>query len=184
MSYTQSYTHFPAQNPSRLHIQASGEVGPEQMDKLDITRQIEFKKHRSNFIGEGRHSQVYRGWYTQSSGEKLSVAVKVPMCTPQSRRDVEERLMREIITWKRVSREEDVADFMGIYRAPNEPPYLILPYYKNNNLLQYMATRSPDERLARAKEIARGLDLLHSNHVIHGDLKLVRLVSSNYDCGY
>lgn len=68
-----------------------------------------------------------------------------------------QRLMREIITWKRVSREEDVADFMGIYRAPNEPPYLILPYYKNNNLLQYMATRSPDERLARVSKAAYSL---------------------------
>lgn len=86
------------------------------------------------------------------------------MCTPENRRKVEEvsnvfmigwrvtdisiqRLLREILTWKRVSQHENVADFMGIYRTAHDPPYLVLPYYRNNNLLRYAAMRHPSERI-------------------------------------
>ncbi|KZP16865.1 kinase-like protein [Athelia psychrophila] len=86
--------------------------------------------------------------------------------------------MREIITWKRVSKHENVADFLGIYRAPNEPSHLVMPFYKNNNFLQYMERR-PDERLARAKDIVRGLDNLHGYGVIHGDLKTDNILISD-----
>lgn len=111
--------------------------------------------------------------------------------------------MREIIRWKRVSQQEDIVDYMGIYHTPPRSPfpYLVMPYYRNNKLLEYMTTRHLDERLARvsktaslssfaprglknmvfqAKEIARGLDTLHGNNIIHGDLKPVRSVSSDH----
>ncbi|KZP18177.1 kinase-like protein [Athelia psychrophila] len=170
--------HFPGR-PGRPHIRASDEVSPNQMARLDITGRIDFQRHHSNLIGEGRHGTIYRAWYTRTSGQRIPVAIKVIMCAPQNRRKVEERLMREIITWKRVSTQEQVIDLIGIYRTHNEPPHLVMPYYRNNKLLQYMATRHPSERLARAKEIARGLDLLHGNNVIHGGLKPENIMISD-----
>ncbi|KZP16958.1 kinase-like protein [Athelia psychrophila] len=164
----------------------------------DITSRVELRRHRENQLGEGSFGQVYRAWYTQRGGEKIlasnvQVAVKVVMCTALNKKKVKERLMREIITWNRVSKKEEVADFMGIYQVPNEPPYLVMPYYKNNKLLHYLATRQPHERLARqstrglihavqAKEITRGLDLLHGNRVIHGDLKPENILVSDAGC--
>ncbi|KZP18202.1 kinase-like protein [Athelia psychrophila] len=84
---------------------------------------------------------------------------------------VTQRFMREIVTWKRVSQHENIADLLGIYRTDHDPPYLVLPYYGNNKLLAYLAQSHPDMRLILAKEIARGVDVLHGNGVIHGDLK-------------
>ncbi|KZP18172.1 kinase-like protein [Athelia psychrophila] len=185
-SHRQTYTtHGPAPNPApprntgRLDIRACGEVSPEKLARLDITSRVQFRRHRDNLVGEGSFGQVFCASYTRSSGEKIPVAVKVILCDSQSRRKVEERLMREIITWNRVSREADVADLMGIYRAPNEPPCLVMPFYKNNKLLHYLAKRHPSERHARAKEVTRGLDLLHGNHVIHGDLKPENILVSD-----
>ncbi|KZP18173.1 kinase-like protein [Athelia psychrophila] len=166
-----------APSSRRRHIR--DEVNSDQMARLDMTRHIEFQRHRSNLIGEGSYGQVYKAWYTRSNGQKVLVAVKVLMSSQQTKAKVEERLIREVITWKKVSTQEEVADFMGIYRAPNEVPYLVMPYYRNNDLLKYMATRHPSERLSRAKEIARGLDLLHGNNVIHGDLKPENILVSD-----
>ncbi|KZP16889.1 kinase-like protein [Athelia psychrophila] len=160
----------------RLHIQATDELSPAQIAKLDITRHIEkFQMLHSNFIGSGCYGQVHQGWYIRpSDGVRIRVAIKALMYTRKSSQEMEkvtQRLMREIITWKRVSQHEYVADLMGIYQTPNNPPYLVMPYYENNKLLDYLARCHPDKRLVLAKEIAKGLDVLHGNHVIHGDLK-------------
>ncbi|KZP16867.1 hypothetical protein FIBSPDRAFT_38377 [Athelia psychrophila] len=59
--------------PRRLHIRASGEVSADQMARLDVTRRVEFQKHRSNLIGEGSYGQVYKAWYIRSNGQKILV---------------------------------------------------------------------------------------------------------------
>ncbi|KAF7987028.1 hypothetical protein HWV62_139 [Athelia sp. TMB] len=109
----------------------------------------------------------------------VQVAVKVLKFTPQNRRKIEERLKREVVTWKKVSQLDYVADFLGIYCTPNDPPYLVLPYYKHNNLLRYTSGCHLDARLVLAKEICRGLDTLHGNNVVHGDLKPENIMISD-----
>ncbi|KAF7979186.1 hypothetical protein HWV62_43104 [Athelia sp. TMB] len=141
--------------------------------QIDITRSVTFTKDSRNLLGEGSFGQVYLGRCTLSNNQQIRVAVKLLKFTPQDRRKIEERLKREVVTWKSVSQLDNVADFMGIYRTPNEPPYLVLPYYRHNNLLKYTSACHPDTRLALAKQICRGLHNLHLNNVVHGDLKPV-----------
>lgn len=78
------------------------------------------------------------------------VAIKTPMYTRGSSKGMDkatQRLMREIITWKRISKYENVADLLGIYQTANDPPYLVLPYYQNNKLLHYLSGCLPDRRV-------------------------------------
>ncbi|KAF7977351.1 hypothetical protein HWV62_4151 [Athelia sp. TMB] len=147
--------------------------------QIDITRSVRFTKDSHNLIGEGSFGQVYLGWCTHSNNQQIRVAVKLLKYTPSNRWKIEERLKREVVTWKSVSRGENVADFMGIYRTLNDPPYLVLPYYQYNDLLRYTSARHPDIRLSLAKEIARGLDNLHGNNVVHGDLKPENIMISD-----
>lgn len=85
--------HFPGR-PGRPHIRASDEVSPNQMARLvrilccdltrpltdqhtyqkDITGRIDFQRHHSNLIGEGRHGTIYRAWYTRTSGQRIPVS--------------------------------------------------------------------------------------------------------------
>ena len=60
---------------------------------------------------------------------------------------MEERLKRELMTWKRVSAHENVSDLLGVCITRDDPPYLVLPFFKYNNFLQY-TSRYPDARLA------------------------------------
>ena len=82
----------------------------------------------------------------------MQVAVKCLMHTRESRAKMEERLKRELITWKRVSTQENVSDLMGVYIARDDIPYLVLPFFKHNNFLQY-TSRYPDARLSLVSSV-------------------------------
>ena len=60
---------------------------------------------------------------------------------------MEERLKRELITWKRVSIQENVSELLGVCITRDDIPYLVLPFFKFNNFLQY-TSRCPDARLS------------------------------------
>ena len=98
--------------------------------------------------------------------------------------------MREIYRWRQVSQHENVSEFIGIMKTPNDPPYVVSAAY-NDNFLVYAASHmglqlqlvghiSPFLTLAiriemwpQAKDVARGLDAIHGNGIIHGNLKPV-----------
>ncbi|KAF7966497.1 hypothetical protein HWV62_38114 [Athelia sp. TMB] len=171
-------THYPIFLDNRPRVSDSPEVSQDAFHRLDVTRKVQFTKNRDNLLGEGSYGQVYKGWYTRSNGQQLLVAVKCLMHTRESRAKMEERLKRELITWKRVSTQENVSDLLGVYIARDDIPYLVLPFFKHNNFLQY-TSRHPDARLSLAKDIARGLDHLHGNGVIHGDIKPENIMISD-----
>ncbi|KAF7983118.1 hypothetical protein HWV62_24073 [Athelia sp. TMB] len=120
---------------------------------LDITNKVEFKKERSQLLGEGSHGQVYHGTYRHSSGKKV------------------DRLLREVLTWKAMTTHQNIVDLLGIIVNPGGLSCLVSPLFKNNNFLRYLSTCPDEKRLALAKDIARALDQLHGNGVIHGDIK-------------
>ena len=48
---------------------------------------------------------------------------------------MEEWLRRELLTWKRVSAQENVSDLLGVFLTREDPPYLVLPFFTHNDLL-------------------------------------------------
>jgi serine/threonine protein kinase len=77
----------------------------------------------------------------------------------------------------------------------DEKPFIVMPYLKNGNALDYVRRHPDCNRLhmvsismtspqlqpgyslyAQLRDISLGLHYLHSKKVIHGDLKAVRIV--------
>ncbi|KAF7983450.1 hypothetical protein HWV62_12920 [Athelia sp. TMB] len=164
---------------NRQRVSECPEVSRDAFHRLDITPKVQFMKDRGSLLGEGSYGRVYRGWYTRSNGQKIPVAVKCLMHTRGTRAKMEERLRRELLTWKRVSAQENVSDLLGVCITREDPPYLVLPLFRFNNFLQY-TSQNPNMRLALAKDVARGLDHLHGNGVIHGDVKPENIMISDH----
>ncbi|KAF7979912.1 hypothetical protein HWV62_40312 [Athelia sp. TMB] len=155
---------------NRPRVMDCPEVSQDAFQKLDVTRKVQFTKDRGSLLGEGSYGRVYKGMYTRSNGQRIAVAIKCLNHDRKGRPKIEERLRRELLTWRRVSAQDNVSDLLGVCLTREDPPYLVLPFFKHNNLLKY-TSQYPNTRLALAKDIARGLDHLHGNGVIHGDMK-------------
>ncbi|KZP07047.1 kinase-like protein [Athelia psychrophila] len=172
----------PHRSRPRPTIHATGLAESEELAKLDITRYLDFRTDRTAHIGEGSYGDVYKGMLSRKDHtgrvHQTPVAIKILRCTPASREKIEERIRREIITWRTVSRHANVADFLGIHKMPGRPPSLVSRFVRNSDFLGYIS-RHPDQKLPKAKDIARGLDHLHGSGVIHGDLKVDNVLVSD-----
>ncbi|PCH33215.1 kinase-like protein, partial [Wolfiporia cocos MD-104 SS10] len=80
-------------------------------------------------------------------------------------------LIKEALIWKQL-RHPNTVPFLGVIADDAHPfCYIVSPWMSNGHLTQYLAECPNADRLALINDIARGVDYLHSNNVVHGDLK-------------
>ncbi|KAF7974086.1 hypothetical protein HWV62_13389 [Athelia sp. TMB] len=102
----------------------------------------------------------------------MKVAVKHILSAPHDRAKTEERIRREVATWRYLD-HPNITKFLGIAQIePNRPPGLVSRYMYRNKFLDYIS-RHPELKREKAIEIALGLQYLHTRNppVIHGDIK-------------
>ncbi|KAJ7580874.1 kinase-like domain-containing protein [Mycena floridula] len=114
----------------------------------------------------------------------LLQGVKVSLKTPRvAQRDLKRLLKdfsREIIIWSQLS-HPNVLPFYGIYYLNDRGTFracIVSPWMENGNLLQFL-NEIPDESVNRScliLDIACGLQYLHQQSVIHGDLKALNVL--------
>ncbi|KAJ3785672.1 hypothetical protein GGU10DRAFT_268805 [Lentinula aff. detonsa] len=148
-----------------------------------ITR---YEIDREEKIGVGFFSDVYKGtWHTtqiNSSSLPYSsriVAIKVlAETTPRS------LFLRETAIWKKLS-HPNVLELYGASSASGDPPwFFVSPYMQNGSLAEYLQNVPKEWDLLRfVHEIAQGMEYLHSQGVLHGDLKASNiLVDDDIHC--
>ncbi|KAJ7163710.1 kinase-like domain-containing protein [Mycena filopes] len=77
---------------------------------------------------------------------------------------------REAVIWRQLS-HPNVLPFFGLYYLERRL-CLISPWMENGHLLKFLKHAPPDTDLVSLMlDIALGLEYLHSEHVVHGDLK-------------
>lgn len=71
----------------------------------------------------------------------------------------------------------NVLKLFGACSVNRDPPwFFVCPYYKNKSLVEYLRQRSSDsdDLLKMVEEIAKGMEYLHANNVLHGGLRVRR----------
>jgi serine/threonine protein kinase len=97
----------------------------------------------------------------------------------------------EAVTWQQLS-HPNVLPFFGVFHLERNPPRICLacPWMENGNVVQFLADQAPDTDcislvskisevwhcihnncFIQSLDIAQGLKYLHSENIIHGDLK-------------
>ncbi|KAG1835176.1 kinase-like domain-containing protein [Suillus variegatus] len=152
------------------------DVQPDSLPLIpDLTRFIERLPPYYSVSG-GAYGDIYRCLYHGPDGD-VEVAVKA--LRPQFIN--EEVFRREIGIWKRL-RHPNILKFMGTTRDFSLSVALVAPWIVNGNLTSFLKkTLGPRDRLLLLRDIAAGLDYLHTfsftvdgqtyfNPVVHGDL--------------
>ncbi|KAG1837934.1 kinase-like domain-containing protein [Suillus subalutaceus] len=127
-------------------------------------------------------SQVYRSTIEASRGT-TEVAVKVIIIDhKRTMAKIEKAMRRELRVWFRL-RHSTIVPLLGIAYLESPLPAFIsqwMPFGTLNIYLEKQATAlTASMKVALAKGIADGLNYLHSENVVHGDLQPVCTVVSS-----
>ncbi|KAF3502814.1 hypothetical protein F2Q69_00041026, partial [Brassica cretica] len=125
-----------------------------------------------NKFASGAHSRIYRGIYKQRA-----VAVKmvrIPTHKEETKAKLEQQFKSEVALLSRLF-HPNIVQFIAACKKP--PAYCIITeYMSQGNLRMYLNKKEPyslsiETVLRLALDISRGMEYLHSQGVIHRDLK-------------
>lgn len=130
-----------------------------------------------NKFASGAHSRIYRGIYKQRA-----VAVKmvrIPIHKEETRLKLEQQFKSEVALLSRLY-HPNIVQFIAACKKP--PVYCIITEYMSQGTLRmYLNKKEPyslsaETILRLALDISRGMEYLHSQAVIHRDLKSSNLL--------
>ncbi|KAJ7678058.1 kinase-like domain-containing protein [Mycena polygramma] len=83
---------------------------------------------------------------------------------------------REALIWRQLC-HPNVLPFFGVYYLENRL-CLISPWMENGNMMEFLTNENPDheDRLSLILDVALGLQYLHEQNVVHGDLKAINIL--------
>ncbi|KIM76409.1 hypothetical protein PILCRDRAFT_649099 [Piloderma croceum F 1598] len=181
----------------RIHIICTKDPTVKQLagdlSYLDLSGYVRRDPQFPHPIGYGMESSVYRALYEwpdqRTSGiNSMKVVVKVISGTSmkeveqaghlhlhRNRQDIDswrtQRLNHEIAVW-RYLKHPNITEFIGIaYLQPGKPPGLVSRFVLRNDFLTYIG-RHPNLKREKALDVARGLQYLHRNRVVHDDVRM------------
>ncbi|KAJ7025741.1 kinase-like domain-containing protein [Mycena alexandri] len=122
-------------------------------------------------VDAGNYSDVWRG-----SIKRREVCIKIMRLFKTS--DIEVLLNefgREALLWRQLC-HPNVLPFFGVYYLEKRL-CLISPWMGNGNIFEYLRKRPFNiNRLSFVLDVALGVEYLHKNNVVHGDLKAVNIL--------
>ncbi|KAJ7694043.1 kinase-like domain-containing protein, partial [Mycena olivaceomarginata] len=142
-------------------------------------------------VKSGGFADIYHGRYATGDGEEVEVALKVLRIfqdqSDDGRRVLLQKFTKEALVW-RYLKHPNILPFLGVDGTafPTPTMAIVSPWISQGSVLNYMAENSPASRYAiglvctpcclifhlesELADIIHGLDYLHSENIVHGDL--------------
>ncbi|KAJ7055648.1 TKL/TKL-ccin protein kinase [Mycena amicta] len=147
-------------------------VEADQSVLLNLTGQIRKEGHYPQ--AHGGFADVWKGVWNQQPDRWVAIKVL------RSRLDdvhmevkMKKRLLRELSVWKRLSHQH-VLKLLGTVSDFGPYDSMVCPWLEQGSVSKYMERRgdilSMTDRLQLLCEVAAGLQYLHKNSIVHGDL--------------
>jgi serine/threonine protein kinase len=143
----------------------------EQRPYKDLTGEVKCQDH---YFAYGGFAEVFRGeWRDSLTGGVRPVAIKLlrGVHTDELVKEaIIRRLNRETRVWHALS-HENILPFFGVCDDLGPSFAMVSPFCANGSVLLYLTKNPQVDRLAIIIGVACGLQYLHSQNVIHGDIK-------------
>ncbi|KAJ6527610.1 kinase-like domain-containing protein [Mycena vulgaris] len=130
-------------------------------------------------IGHGGFADIFRGRYKQQ--DIALKRLRVYKQEPNEMLEFSKSLLQEVLTWVHL-KHSYVLPFLGLDEQSFEdyPPCIVTPYMHNGTMKDFVKKQHgtlPDRRVDLLLfETAQGLAYLHSQNVVHGDLRGVNVL--------
>ncbi|KAG9005044.1 hypothetical protein FRB94_001867 [Tulasnella sp. JGI-2019a] len=127
-------------------------------------------------FAQGGFSDVWCGELDQEDGSSSEkVAVKVLRAVKMRNDDsvsgrMQIRMYREVNIWHRLDHSR-IVPLRGYSLDSDGTPCLVSPWFDNGDVLSYLRKHPFADRRRLVRQVAEGLIYLHSQDVVHGDLK-------------
>ncbi|KAJ3565272.1 hypothetical protein NP233_g7743 [Leucocoprinus birnbaumii] len=136
---------------------------------IDLTGQV--KKISTHRIASGTYNDVYMGrWLGQEK-----VALRVP-CLPLDSHGFHRRFEKDLTIWRKLD-HPNVVPLYGIFYEESDI-YSVSPWMENGTISTYLKNNPDADRLTLILQVATGLEYLHQNGIIHGDLRAANILIS------
>ncbi|KAJ7114223.1 kinase-like domain-containing protein [Mycena epipterygia] len=135
-----------------------------ELDSVDTNQQI----------GQGGFADIFLGRY---KGQVIALKrLRVYKPEPNEMLKFSKDLLQEVLTWVHL-KHDYILPFFGLDEKTFEgyPPCIVTPYMRNGTMNNFVKNRNgtlPNRRVDRLLfETAQGLAYLHSQNIVHGDLR-------------
>ncbi|KAG8955796.1 hypothetical protein FRC03_011051 [Tulasnella sp. 419] len=142
--------------------------------RWDMTRKARFR--RITHVFSGFFSDVYRGTTRLNGDPRAEVAIKVlrfhgPTTAILSERSYK-RFYSEVLIWSRLD-HPNIAQLHGFTKPdqPDDMPTIISRWYNNGNIVNWLNENVSTNRMMLLRDIISVVAYLHSQHIVHGDIK-------------
>ncbi|PCH36500.1 kinase-like protein [Wolfiporia cocos MD-104 SS10] len=127
-------------------------------------------KRESHHFANGRFGAVYRGTY---KGKVVAIKM-MNLAIGEKAAELDVESIQEAILWKH-SQHPRILPLTGVYR--DDHLYcLVSPFMKRGDLWHYVNSVDDIDRIALVRDIVEGLDYLHRQDVVHGDLSALNVL--------
>ncbi|CAE6503450.1 unnamed protein product [Rhizoctonia solani] len=168
-----SYLYPSASNPA---VQSSKDIFDQLVEHgcTDMTPTIDPNGYSTGAIYTGGLDDVWKGRLVDG----IEVAVKTWRFRCMSQEDPKElkRAMREVYNWSK-AKHHNVQELLGVAMFQGRLA-MVSPWMSNGNLREYILANPGVNRYALCIQVATGLSYLHSEGMIHGDLKAANIFVS------
>ncbi|KAF7969181.1 hypothetical protein HWV62_28011 [Athelia sp. TMB] len=127
-------------------------------------------------VASGSFGEVYRGTMKADHGRTCIVAVKaIRVYNNSDKTAICAKFSREALTWKQLA-HPNLLLLLGVVITTNKL-WLVCPWMKNGNLSHYLAAGFRQEScILLILDVASGLKYLHSQNIVHADLKCANVL--------